>query len=213
MITLSSIVLLPNVIFAQTMNKNDTYGFSMCHPWFVTGELGYSNYLDMYFSDGQTPVGRFSFGRELGQAGILNFGLEVGIQNGNTMRFRVDIAHTEDFGYVFDVSAKPVMDLLLTVKTNTFSDQVPVFALFKVGPAYQRWIITDRDTIDDRTKVSLEVQAGLGYWVNNRTNISLSYQRIFGSHPNFYVKADAETAYISQIPTQYAVLLGISVQF
>lgn len=210
--TLSAMALSPSVVLAQTINKKYRDFDSVSSPWFVTGELGYANYSDMYFNDGQTPLGRISIGRALGKASIFNFAVEAGIQNGNAMRLPLSPEAEAALGDIIpSVSAKPIMDLLLTVKTDALSERVPVFALFKIGPAYQRWVFTDRDTIDDKTQLSLEGQVGLGYWINDRTSISLSYQRIFGATPNWHMRDDEQnTAYIGHLPTQQAVLFGIS---
>lgn len=206
---LSTFVLMSQTIWAHSLPKK-----SLCccdaHPWFVSGQLGYANYLDMFLRDAQTPVGRFAIGRNLGKIGALDISLEAGTQNGSVMRFPLHPDHTMVFGDTAPLVIKPLLDLLLTVKFDPLRNAIPLFVLFKAGPAYRRLHFLDRDSIKDEEKVSLEAHVGLGYWVNKRTTIHLSYQRIFGANPNFQVNSDGETGHINNFPTQYAVLFGIT---
>lgn len=202
-------LLIPTSIWAQSPHK--AYHCVDSHPWFVTGSLGYTNYLDMYLKDGQTPLARFSIGRDLIKIGAFDLSLEAGVQNGNVMRIPLHPDYTMEFGEFASLDTKPLLDLLFTLKVDPLMNAIPLFILFKAGPAYQRLSFIDRDSVPDREKVSFEGQVGLGYWINHHTNIYVSYQRVFGANPNFQVNGDEETGYIENFSSQYSILFGISI--
>ncbi|ETO93296.1 hypothetical protein [Legionella oakridgensis] len=181
------------------------------HPWSVTGSLGYTVYEDMYRSDGQTAVGRFAIGHEIYTSHFLQWGFEIGVQNGNTMRYFPSQAAIDALGGLpIQTTVKPMLDLLATVKTASFGT-TPVFGVLKGGIAYRHWQFNDRDSINDKSLIAGELQAGLGYAISERTSLSLSYQGIYGGNPDFRYNADNAIARVSNIPMQNGVLLGLTV--
>lgn len=43
--------------------------------------------------------------------------------------------------------------------------------------------------------------AGFGFWLNERANLNLMYQAIFGDNQNFWINADgATTGHVDHIP-------------
>lgn len=203
----ASLVVLPS--FANTP---ETF-----LPWSATLSLGYTNYNHMYSGDGQTPVGRLAVGRRLIAFNCFEFGIEAGYQNGNTMRLDVP-QETLDLigGLPIQSTAKSMLDLLITAKTPTFGS-TPFFAALKGGIAYRRWQFDDRSTINDRSQLAGEVQAGLGYQISKRADLTLYYQGIYGGQPNFKVnryEVDDEIYYsgghVSNIPIQNGALLSLS---
>ncbi|WP_188883528.1 hypothetical protein, partial [Alicyclobacillus cellulosilyticus] len=144
------------------------------HPWSVTGSLGYTVYEDMFRDDGQTAVGRFAIGRDVYTGNSLTWGLEVGVQSGNTMRYFPSQAAIDALGGLpIQTTVKPMLDALVTLKTASFGT-IPVFAQLKGGIAYRRWQFNDRDSINDKSRIAGEVQAGLGGFISERTSLSLS---------------------------------------
>ncbi|HHT0593743.1 TPA: hypothetical protein ACTXXA_001648 [Legionella anisa] len=181
------------------------------HPWSVTGSLGYTVYEDMYRDDGQTTLGRFAIGRDVYTSSPIALGLEVGVQSGNTMRYFPSQEAIDALGGLpIQTTVKPMLDLLATLKTDTFGVS-PIFAQIKGGISYRRWQFNDRNSINDKSQIAGEVQAGLGYFISERANLSLFYQGIFGSTPDFRFSADNATGRVSNIPLQNGGLLGLTV--
>ena len=80
-------------------------------PWVVIGSLGYTRYqaISDCIEDGQTPIGRFAIGKELVSARYANFGLELAVQSGNTMRLEVSEATLDELGGVpIQTTMKPM---------------------------------------------------------------------------------------------------------
>lgn len=181
------------------------------HPWSVTGSIGYTVYEDMYRDDGQTALGRFAIGRDVYTGHSLTWGFEVGVQSGNTMRYFPSQEAIDALGGLpIQTTVKPLLDVLVTLKTASFGT-TPIFAQLKGGIAYRRWQFNDRDSINDKSQIAGEVQAGLGYALSERANLSVSYQGIFGGNPDFHFNADSATGRVSNIPVQNGVLLGLTV--
>ncbi|CEK11607.1 hypothetical protein [Legionella hackeliae] len=181
------------------------------HPWSVTGSIGYTVYEDMFRADGETALGRFAIGRDVYTGNSLTWGLELGVQSGNTMRYFPSPAAIDGLGGLpIQTTVKPMLDALVTIKTASF-DTIPIFFSLKGGIAYRRWQFNDRDSINDKSQIAGEVQAGVGGFISERVNLSLSYQGIFGSNPDFRFNADSATGRVSNIPVQNGVLLGLTV--
>ena len=68
----------------------------------------------------------------------------------------------------------------------------------------------DRDSVNDISQISPELQAGFGYKVSERLDVSLMAQHVFGNNPNVLVNALNDTATITHIPSQQAVFLGLT---
>ena len=199
--------VLPQQSTAGTMGPTS----EITHPWSLTGSLGYTVYEDMYRADGQTALGRLAIGRDVYTGHVLTWGLEVGVQNGNTMRYFPSRAAIDALGGLpIQTTAKPTLDALATLKTNSLGTS-PIFAQFKGGIAYRRWQFNDRDSINDKSQIAGEVQAGLGYALSERAILNVSYQGIFGGNPDFHFNADSDTGRVSNIPVQNGVLLGLTV--
>ncbi|MCC5791111.1 MAG: hypothetical protein JJT82_00675 [Legionellaceae bacterium] len=205
--TASMTVCMASPSFSGTMGP--TLGITS--PWSVTGSLGYTVYNNMYRGDGQTALGRFAIGRDVHVGHAMIWGLEVGVQNGNTMRYYPSRAAVDALGGLpMQTTAKPMLDLLATLKTTAIGAS-PIFAQLKGGIAYRRWQFNDRNTINDPSQIAGEVQAGFGYSISQRASLSLSYQGVFGRNPRFRLNVDNATGRVSHIPVQNGVLLGLTV--
>lgn len=177
--------------------------------WGFSGSLGLARYDFVYNKDGQSTLGRLSLNAQYNASDFFALGLEAGVQNGNTMR--LDIPKTTlDLlgGEPVSIIVKPMVDLLVTAQITPFED-VGFFGFLKGGVAY-RQLQVDRNEVNDLSKTSPELQMGVGYKINDNLAFHLEYQHVFGNNPYYQVNELNETATIANIPTQKAVLIGLT---
>lgn len=175
--------------------------------WSFVASVGYGQYQNVYLNDGQTPLGRFAIAAELLTTTNTAFGLEVGVQNGNSMRFFIPPNTLDIFGDVVRTTVKPMLDFLITANTTPITESL-LFTQFKGGIAYRQWQI--ESWVGNRSELSGEVQAGFGYPLTEVTSLNLLYQGIFGGTPKFNPTIINES-HFSNIPIQHGVLLGLSI--
>lgn len=182
-------------------------------PWAITGSLGFTKFNNMYKGDSNTALGRFAIEHKLFRYNIGVIGFEIGVQNGNTMRILASQEAQDSLGGLpIQSTVKPMMDLLITLKTTNFSViKIPFLAQFKFGSGYRHWQFNDRDTINDLSQWAGEIQSGLGYPINEKASLALLYQGLFGSNPNFILNKTNQTGHVTHIPIQHGVLLGLSI--
>ena len=192
------------------------------HPWSVIGSLGYTSYSNFYsggptadssaqaaIGDGQTALGRFAITRDLGSFKTVGFGVEIGVQNGNTARLSIPQATLNEIGGIPpQVTIKPMLDLLAIASWQPVAS-IPVFGLIKPGIAYRRMQNNDRVTFNDLSQVAFELQAGLGTRISDRASLSLNYQGVFSGNTTYTINPAAYTGHISNIPIQNGVLLSL----
>jgi hypothetical protein len=196
--------------FSGDMGRLNNHTMTEHHPWLVTGSIGFTDYQNMFHGDGETVVGRFALGKELFSRAALAFGLELGVQNGNAMRLDVSQETLDVLGGLpIQSTMKPMLDLLVTAKTNSLG-VIPLFAELKGGIAYRHWQFEDRDSINDQSNIAGEVQAGLGYLVSDKASLGVFYQGVFGGNPDFQVNALNQTGLVKTIPIQNGVLLSLT---
>lgn len=192
------------------------------HPWSFIGSLGYTWYNDFYdgstadlsaqeaIGDGQTALGRFAIARDLGALNTVRFGIELGVQSGNTARLDIPQSTIDELGGILpQVTIKPILDLLATASWQPVKS-IPVYALIKPGIAYRRLQVNDRVTFNDLSEVAFELQAGLGMRISDRANLSLNYQGIFAGNTTYTINTTTFTGNISNIPMQNGLLLSLS---
>ena len=193
------------------------------HPWSVIGSLGYSWYDSFYnggptadpfaqaaIGDGQTAMGRFAIDRNVGAFKNIRFGVEVGVQNGNTARLAIPQVTLDEIGGLPpQVTIKPMLDLLASVSWQPL-ENTPVFSQIKPGIAYRRMQLNDRVTFNDLSQIGFEIQAGLGMYISDRASISLNYQGIFDGSTSYTINTTTYTGHISNIPMQNGLLLSLS---
>lgn len=177
--------------------------------WSIIASLGYGQYQSMYRDDGQTAIGRLAIAAELLTTRQTAFGLELGVQSGNRMRFEIPQSTLDVLGGVVRTTVKPMLDLLITANTNPLSESL-LFTQIKGGIAYRQWQM-DSDLINSKSELAGEVQAGFGYPLTEITSLNLLYQGVFGGNPKFHLSPLNETGRISTIPIQHGVLFGLSV--
>lgn len=183
------------------------------NAWMVNGDFGLSYYSDLPNDTGQTnATGRLSLGHVLLRQDYFQWGLEAGIQNGNTMRFSFPQDEIDFLGGLpIEVQLKPMLDLLINVKTEPF-ESIPVFTWAKGGIVYQQLHI-DRNYIGGVKKFAPEFFAGIGYELTEHAAIRLGYQYVGGSKPQLSINPDLQTGVIRNIPARQAVFLGFSLNF
>jgi len=193
--------------------KPQYLGTALINPplqWSLTASFGYTYYPYMAERDGQTMLGRFVIGRTLIRRYQSTFGLEAGVQSGNTMRLSAPQSTLDILGGLpIQTNVRPLFDFLLTMQNDTWIDS-PFFTQLKGGFAYRSWVFEDRSSIDDLYQIAGEVQAGIGYHINPKTSLNVVYQGIFGGDPNFQVNATERTGKVSTIPMQNGVLIGLT---
>lgn len=185
------------------------------------GSLGYTGYDGSYGGNGQSALGRFAVGLDLYNFGSFKFvqtdtnhfssrlGFEVGVQSGK----RLPIETTQDNidllgGTPIWTTVQPMLDFLGTLKLTPVA-RPDFFGVVKGGFALRRWQM-DRSTINNLYQVAGEVQAGFGFEVTPHTSLSLLYQGVYGSNPDFRVNAAEFTGKVSNIPMQNGGLLTLS---
>lgn len=192
---------------AETMGASQTTHNHQCS---VIASLGYSNYQSMYSDDGLTVIGRIAFGKELLSKMKFTFGLELGAQNGNSMRMSAPQAILDELGGLpIQTTAKPMFDLLVTANTLPLGTS-QFFGQLKSGIAYRHWQFNDRTSIPNVSNLDYEIQAGIGFPISQTTILNVLYQGIFGGKPNLRVNATTAMGSVSTIPIQQGILLSLS---
>ncbi len=158
--------------------------------------------------DGQTPIMRLAFGKQLFTILNSGIGIELGVQNGNTMDVDT-LAFPETGGIPVSTTVKPPLDLLATLKTGTFFN-TPIFAKVKAGIAYYHWQFDNNDVMKNQIRLASEVQAGLGYALNENFDVTVLYQGIYGGRPDLFVNNTQDNFRISNIPVMHGVLLSLT---
>lgn len=180
-------------------------------PWSITGSLGYAGLVGAYAGQGQSGAGRFAMGKVFHDYGRSSLGLELGVQNGTTMQLFIPEATLDVLGGVpVTVTVKPLLDLLVTWNFSPIASSAG-FGELKLGAAYRRMDVLIRQTVNNKSQFSCEIQAGLGMPITDVATLSLLYQGIFGSNLNFQANAITETGLIANIPVQNGVLLSLNV--
>ncbi len=181
-------------------------------PWKIEADLGQAYYSGAANRDGNTALGRLSFGRDLFFTPIGTLGLEIGVQSGNTMRLNMSKEVVNALGGVpIDVQIKPTLDVLIDFQSKQLNP-LPLNLWLKGGIAY-RSLRVDRESINDILGYSPEFQAGIGYRINTQTTLNLGYQMILGKTPHLSINTELETGVLTHILLQQAILMGISYHF
>jgi len=183
---------------------------SLDQPWSITASFGIGKYPHTYSKDGQTAIGRLALGNEMMLTGNYALGIEFGLQNGNHMRVEIPKQTLGGIEWLpVHTTIGPTLDLLMTAKSDPLGNS-GFFAQLKGGVAYRYWQIK-HEPVNDLSQLAGEIQAGFGYPISALANLSVLYQGIFGSTPNFSMNAFTKKDHVSNIPPLHAVLLGFSV--
>lgn len=202
-------LLFSSFASAENWIVDDTYGLN---PWTITGSIGGSQTSGMFRQDGQSAVGRLSFGITLYPMETMQLGFELGLQSGNQMRLFIPKDDLEILGGVaVQGTINPMVDALLTARIP-ISNTLPVTLLLKAGGVY-RQMRMDRAEVNDLSKFNFEAQAGCEFKLSEHLAVVAAYQQIFGGNVNVQIDPMTATGHIQNIPTSRAVLIGLSVTF
>lgn len=185
----SSITALTTLFFsgqsyAGEMGPVNSIPYFYSSPWSVTPALGYI----FYEQNNQSPVGRFAVDYRWHTTNLAEFGLELGVQNGQNLKL-TDPRITCGGALPVQSTLSPALDLLITLTVLKIPETIPVHFIAKVGIAYQRMSFNDRTDVFDYTRVSPELQIGLSHPITERASVELLYQGIYGSKPNLRYNA------------------------
>lgn len=201
-------ILILNILVFIFFFNNASLSKTINYPWTVSASLGYADYQYVHRGDHITAMGRFAIGRDLLKKGPFLFGLELGLQSGNQMRLQMTEEEVDALGgLLVQTTLKPMVDALATVRV-TPELTAPLFLQLKAGAVYRQWQM-DRDTINDISQLASEIMVGCGYTITPNASITLSYQGIFGSKPDFTIDLESGIGHVQNIPVQHAILLGI----
>ncbi len=183
--------------------------------FYIGAYQGYGVVNNMLHNDGQFPMARLSFGYKAycyqwnDHFGSIN--LELGIQNGKTMRHLPAYNDpTADVDLPIVSNLDPVLDLLVGFNLQISPDS-GIFGLLKVGMAYRQLQFPNGNFVSSLDQVSPEVQAGFGIMLSERARLVIYYQGIYADGNVHYKGHDDGTVRVSNIPTQQAGFLGFEI--
>ena len=177
--------------------------------FYIGAYQGYGKVNDMLDHDGRGAIGRLVFGVDAYTWSPATIGLELGLQNGKTMRHAPAINDPDaDVDLPIETTLNPVLDLLLSVRVPIFCN---FYGIVKGGMAYRELQFYDGDFVDSKDQVSGEIQVGVGYDLTSRARVVAYYQRIFANGSVHYTENNDETVSVSNIPTQQAGFLGFEI--
>jgi hypothetical protein len=180
-------------------------------PWKIEAAFGMADYAHVSTHDGQTAVGRMNLGYVITTLPFGQVSFDAGIQSGNSMRLVLPEESIDALGGMpVEATMKPMLDMLLGFQTHLAS--LPVSVSLKGGVAY-RSMRLDRTSVPGLSGFSPEVQTSLGYAINEKTSINLSYQYVSGKKPELTINPLTETGVLRNMPLQQAFMLGFSYQF
>ncbi|EHL30497.1 outer membrane beta-barrel protein [Legionella drancourtii] len=180
--------------------------------WFVDSALGMSYTNNTTNKTNQTAIGRLSVGTTLFSLTTWRADAEIGVQSGNTFRLSFPKESIDSLGGVpIEATIKPFLDVLGGLKVTPWNN-LPTELWLKGGIAY-RMMQADRDEVNDISKISPELQVGLGYHITKQATLNLGYQIIFGKNPLLTINPENEHGFLQNAPQQQAFLLGFSYKF
>jgi hypothetical protein len=115
-------------------------------------------------------------------------------------------------GVPIEAEIKPALDMLISFQSKPLNYS-PTNLWFK-GGVIHRALRVDRESINNVSKYSMELQAGLGYRINEQTSLHVGYQLIEGKMPYLTINPELEVGFLTNgLPKQQAILIGISYHF
>lgn len=183
-------------------------------PLSVGAYGGYGHVDGDYKHDGNVAMGRLALGLRVKEYNRFAWGVEAGVQSGNTMRLHAASTIIDAAGGLPAQSIlKPIIDGLVTVK-GQFTPISPFSYLLKGGVAYRTLQFQDRSSSHDTlNKVNGEFQAGIAYNVTDSVVLTGLYQGIYSTHNAGIRLNSVGDLTVSHIPTQQAGFLGIEYTF
>lgn len=180
---------------------------------FIGAYEGYSHVNNMLHNDGQFATGRLVFGMDVYSYQAATFDLELGLQNGKTMR-HAPANNDPDFDVdsPIQTTLNPVLDLLVGMRLPA-PWECRLYGMVKAGIAYRQLQFLEADYVSSINQVSGELQAGVGYQLTNQARVVLYYQGIYANGNVSYTQNNESLVSVSNIPTQQAGFLGFEFSF
>ena len=180
---------------------------------YIGAYQGYGEVDGMLHNDGQSAIGRLVFGLDAYsyQWGdwTANFGGELGLQSGKTMRHApAENDPDAEVDIPIQTTLNPVLDLLFVLKLHCMPYS-PFYGILKGGVAYRQLRFLDGDFVSSSNQGSGEFQAGIGYELTPNARIVAYYQGIYANGKVQYIQRPDTTVYVTNIPTQQAGFLGL----
>ncbi len=195
--------------FATSAGSYSPQLTSQDQPWSITASAGSGNY-QIKANDRNSALGRLALGNEMLLAGDIALGLELGLQTGNKICLNIPRETLNLIKWLpVQTTLAPTLDFLITTKTDPIGNS-SFFAQLKGGVAYRHWK-THRIPINEISQLAGEIQAGLGYPITALASLSLLYQGIYGTTPNYQISPYTKKENLTNIPTLHAILVGFSV--
>lgn len=182
-------------------------------PSFYLGAYqGYGTVNNMLHNDGQGAIGRLVFGVDVYTWNLVTLSLELGLQNGITMRHAPAYHDPDaDVDLPIQTTLNPVDDLLLSVR---FPVGCQGFSgILKGGIAYRQLRFNEGDYVNSLNQISGEFQAGVGYDLTSHVRAVVYYQGIYANGSVSYNQNSTGYVHVSNIPTQQAGFLGFEFTF
>jgi hypothetical protein len=197
-------------VYATSSSTNSVADWWSPSRLYMGAYGGYGNVSGAYHNDGQVAQGRLTLGLHAAEYNNILFGIEAGVQSGNTMRLSASPAViTASGGLPIQSTLKPLLDLLMTFKAR-LTPRYPLFGIVKGGIAYRQLQLNDRtSTADNLKEVNGELQAGLGFSITDHISLIAVYQGIYSDNNADVSINSADNTTINHIPTQQAGFLGI----
>jgi hypothetical protein len=209
----SLIIMLPLCNIAMAHSNELTMNSQTPSSRFYIGTyMGYGVVNNMLHNDGQSAIGRLTFGYKAlayeWSKRDANINVELGLQNGKTMRHApANSDPTNNVDLPIQTTLNPVLDLLVAFNTQ-FAPECDFSGFLKAGIAYRELQFPDGNYVSSINQVSPEIQAGLGYMLTKRTRIVIYYQGIYADGHVTYRANPNVLVTVSNIPTQQAGFLG-----
>jgi hypothetical protein len=206
----SVVLLLPLQSNAMTyINLSTLSNWFSSLNFYVGAYQGYGYVSDMEHNDGQGAMGRLAFGVDVFRCKPLTIALELGLQNGRTMRHEPAANDPyAQFDLPIQTTLNPVDDLLLSFRIPF---PCSFYGILKGGIAFRQVQFYNDDYVDSLNQVSGEFQAGVGYDLTSRTRLVLYYQGIYADGGTSYTQHSNGKVTVSNIPTQQAAFLGFEI--
>lgn len=218
-IQVSSLCCVLLLFFLSLSANADTPTFilgpahSATHPWSLEVGVGYGQYEHLSSSGGTTALARLGIGKELVSLEKIRVGLETAFQSGSSATLNIPPDIEDDMGGLpVDTTFQSTLDFLVTGKFYP-SLESSAYVLAKCGVVLRKWSFGNRGSIPDLTRFDPELMIGGGYDLTHMASLSLSYQRMQGESPTFTYNAGGISGSIADIPSENALILGLSIYF
>lgn len=202
--------IVPITLFLSLQGLHACGGYSCNNPSITfNGAFGVSSYSSALNREGEAALGKLSLGMMIYREN-LGFGIEGGIQSGNTMHLK--FSNNDLFilgGVPLEVQIKPMLDISVNFQMRLNED---FFGIVKGGVVFRQMQINE-EALNDLRDIAPKIEAGFGYQLSEQLVVNLMYQYIFGKAPVLSINPVMERGFLANIPSSQALMLGVSYNF